>query len=343
MSIRLKSILVSVTEECHVGCAHCGFIGSKRDRETDANDLVHWVGQICDYGVPLVIFTGGEPFERFDALEASVAVCKHKGAPSASFTSSYWAVSFDAAKAILARLDGLRHLYLSSDIYHQKRVPFEHVHNVIDAADALGIPEITICITFACEEDRLAVREAYARYGDRLRFYEERVIPTPHITRLVRRQDALRGFSPAEYEPTCWIDTPIVNPNGDVFGCHVGKVGAHGSFEDLPYWLGNLERASFREIMDVAAEDLEYQFLRSRGPQGVAELFGVYPDLRQAVGRKGFTGRCDMCFGVLSTPAGRAALADYVRRPDVIDAINIGLFARYGEPPIGPRALDETA
>lgn len=343
MAIRLKSILVSVTEACHVGCAHCGFIGSRRDREAGVADLTDWVGQICDYGVPLVIFTGGEPFERVNALRSAVAAATRRGTPSASFTSSFWATSVDTARDTLAGMEGLEGLYLSSDIYHQRRVPFERVHNVIDAAAALGIRNITICITYATEDDRLAVRGAYARHGPRVRFHEERVIPTPFIQNLVRKQDPERGFSPDEYEATCWIDTPIVNPNGDLFGCHVGKVGAHGSFEELPYWLGNLHRASFADLMDAAATDLPYQFLRSRGPRGIAELFGAYPGLREAVGRQGFTGRCDMCFSVLSTAAGRTALADYVQRPEVLDQIDIGLFARYGEPPIELPATKATA
>lgn len=337
MAIHLKSILVSVTEVCHVGCAHCGFIGSQRDRDTDSNDIVDWVHQICDYGVPLVIFTGGEPFERFDRLKMAVAAATEKGTASASFTSSFWAKSSHIAKNTLESLPGLRQLYLSSDVYHQNRVPYQYVHNVIDAADSLGIPDITICITYACEQDLLSVRGAYARYGSRVRFYEERVIPTPYIQNLIQIQPPPRGFFSDEYEPTCWIDTPIVNPDGDLFGCHVGKVGAHGNFQNLPYWLGNLTRESFCELMDTASNNLLYQFLRSRGPQGVAELFSAYPQLRMSVGRLGFTGRCDMCFSVLSTPEGRAALADYVRRPEVMDQINIGLFVRYLEPPVEER------
>jgi hypothetical protein len=86
--------------------------------------------------------------------------------------------------------------------------------------------------------------------------------------------------------------------------------------------------------MRAAASNLRYQFLRSHGPQGVAELFEAYPELRKSLGHAGFTGRCDMCFSVLSTPEGRRALADYVCRPEVRDQIDIGLFARYREPPI---------
>ena len=107
MRTDLRSILVSVTEACHVGCRHCGFIGSTRDREAGAGLLANWVAQACEYGIPLVIFTGGEPFERFEVLERLVATCRAAGTPAASFTSSYWATDPKTTVAYLERLDGL--------------------------------------------------------------------------------------------------------------------------------------------------------------------------------------------------------------------------------------------
>ena len=198
----------------------------------------------------------------------------------------------------------------------------------------LGIPHITICLTYANEKDRRQVRAAYERYGGRLRFHEDRVIPTPFLSKVLRDQDPERGFSPDEYEATCWIDTPIINPDGFVWACHVGKVGAHGDFRDLPYWLGDLKTDSFSSIMGRAAANARYQFLRALGPTGVAELFEAYPSLKAAVRRDGFTARCDMCYSTLATPSGQEALADYVRRPEIIDRINIGRLVRYGEGPM---------
>lgn len=130
MVLKFKSVLISVTEACHVGCAHCGFIGSVRDRESDPDELACWVTQACAYGAPVVIFTGGEPFERLECLSKGVAAARSHGIPSAVFTSSYWAKSTQIARETLSQLEGLKHLYLSSDVYHQRRVPYQNVYNV---------------------------------------------------------------------------------------------------------------------------------------------------------------------------------------------------------------------
>lgn len=331
---RFTSILVSVTEGCHVGCAHCGFIGSTRERETEAGDLREWVSQACAYGVPVIIFTGGEPFERYEVLREGVRAAAAHGVPSSLFTSSAWATSPAAALTALGDLPGLQHLYLSTDAYHQARVPYDNVYHVIAAADALEIPYVTLCITYANDEDRLDVRAHYERYGARVRFHESRVIPTPFIQRALRKSDPATVVSEAHYEPSCWIDTPLINPNGDLCACHVGKIGSHGNMEDLPYWLGNLRRDSFADIMARAARNTAYQYLRAHGPQGIARLYQEYPHLSESVGRSGFTGPCDLCFSTLFTPEGRRCLREYAARPDVVMRTNARLALTFGEMPM---------
>lgn len=336
ISPRFNSVLVSVTEGCHVGCAHCGFLGSTRERESDAAELASWVASACAYGIPMIIFTGGEAFERLEVLEAGVASARGANTEASVFTSSFWATSPEVATATLRRLDGIRHLYLSSDVYHQRRVPYANVHHVIAAADRLGIPRISIVITYASDADRLAVRSEYARYGDRLRFCEERVIPTRFNQRSVRGQDALLPADPDAYAVHCWLETPIINPNGDLFACHVGKAGAHGSLEYLPYWLGNLRTSSFARVMSAARIRADYQFLRTHGPKGVADLYRAYPELAAAVGREGFTGPCDMCFSTLASEAGRTALRAHVQKADVVASISARLALLFREPPLEP-------
>ena len=338
MGPRFNSILVSVTEACHVGCAHCGFIGSKRDREADEGELASWVREACVYGIPTIIFTGGEAFERFELLRRGVAAATEEGVPSAVFTSSFWATSRSAAREALSELAGLEHLYLSSDVYHQRRVPYENVWNAIDAASDVAIPKVSIVITYARQEDLVEVRSNYERYADRVRICEERVIPTRYNRRAVADQDALREAKPENFPVRCWLDTPIINPNGDIFACHVGKAGAHASLQDIPYWLGNLRTFSFVEIMEMSARRADYQFLRTHGPRGVASLYVLYPELSDEIGRSAFTGECDMCFSALSTRSGRNALFDHVRKPEVLAEINARLALLYHELPL---AVDE--
>ncbi|MEX2401234.1 MAG: radical SAM protein [Rhodothermales bacterium] len=339
MNPSFTSILVSVTEGCHVGCAHCGFIGSKRDRETNAGELVAWVQQACRYGIPAVIFTGGEPFERFDVLKQGTHAAADLGVPSWVFTSSYWATSVPTGVETLRQLRGVEHLYLSTDSFHQKRIPYEYIHNVIAAADILSIPDITLCITYSSEKERAEVRANYERYGDRVRFYESRVIPTRFIRRAIKDQDPMVRPVPENYESTCWLETPIINPDGYVFACHAGKVGAHGDMSDLPYYLGNLRQQSFAAIMEQARLNVPYQYLRTHGPRGVAQLLVEYPELTAVMDRDGFTGPCDLCFSVLSTPEGRRCLTDFAHRPDVLLRINVRLALHFKEPPLEPDVL----
>jgi MoaA/NifB/PqqE/SkfB family radical SAM enzyme len=335
MPLRFKSILVSVTEACHVGCSHCGFIGSVRDRESEPEEMADWVSQACHYGVPKIIFTGGEPFERLDSLRRGVDAARASQKPVAVFTSSFWASSPEITRSILEQMPGLTHLYLSSDVYHQRRVPYQNVFNVIETALELKIPQITIYITYANEAERSEVRQHYTSYGDRLKISEDRVIPSPYLSsRVLQNQDALRTSHPDEYGCECEIGTPIINPNGDVFSCHIGKAAAHRDLRHLPYFLGNVRERSFADIMASAACRLDYQFLRTYGPRGVAALFAQEPGLSSAVGRDGFTTDCDMCFSTLKTREGRMALESYVSRPEVRDGIDMHLALVLGEDPL---------
>jgi MoaA/NifB/PqqE/SkfB family radical SAM enzyme len=328
--------LVNITDVCHVGCVHCGLIGSSRDREIDIADLADWTQQVCEYGIPLIIFTGGEPFERFDLLREGVLTAARHDTPCAVFTSSVWATSIDTAIKTLEGLHGLRHLYLSTDIYHQRRVPQSRVHNVIAAATALGILEITLCITYASEKDRRATREDYARYGESVNFYESRVIPTPYIGSSVQDQDPMRVTSTEHLDRVCWLNTPFVDSNGDLFACHAGAVGAHGDPEHLPYWLGSLKQSSFAAIMETARHRVDYQYLRTHGPQGVFRLLEEFPALVPTVGRAMFTGPCDACYSILSTAEGQRLLTTYAQRPETVHHINARLAFVFGEPPFDP-------
>ena len=303
-----------LTEVCHVGCQHCGYRGSPRDREMTAAEAVDWIDQILGYGVPEIIFTGGEPFERLDLLEPGVRRVDELGARSSVFTSSFWATSFSEARAVLSRLRGLTTLYPSTDIYHQRQVPLQHVRNAIDAAIDLGVRNISLNITYARDEDRQMIASQYSDYGDRIHIYADRVIPLANeqaSIRLLTGQDPLRALVPEKYAVRCWLGTPLVNPNGDVASCHIGKAGSRRDLRDLPYFIGNLREQSFGDMMNRSESRIDYQFLRTHGPRGVAQMAVASPELMRHLPRREFTTECDMCWSVLESPEGTHALQLY--------------------------------
>lgn len=340
--MHFDSILIVLTEACHVGCAHCGYIGSKRDREVESPELENWIEQMISYGIPEIIFTGGEAFERYETLAAGVKRARECGAKISVFTSSFWATSREEAKKVLQGLNGLTKVYLSTDLYHQKRVPFAYVRNAIDAAIELGIPKINLNITFATEADRDYVAAQYADYGNRVVFYMERVIPTPLISpRVLAAQDPLQSLNPSNYSHKCWLATPLIDPNGDLFACHIGKVAAHGgNVRKMPYFLGNLRENPFADIMRGAQERTDYQFLRTHGPKGVAEVAQGNPKLIEALPRRDFTNACDMCVCTLSSPKGGESLAEHARGRG--SEIDVRLALLLGEEPVFA-SLDQKA
>lgn len=330
--MRFDSILIVVTEMCHVGCAHCGYIGSKRDRELESPEVESWIEQMVAYGIPEIIFTGGEPFEHYDILAKGIKRACGCGARISVFTSGYWATSPEEARNKLQGLKGLTKIYLSTDLYHQKRIPFAHVRNAVSAAIEMGVPQISLNITYANEADRAYVASQYEDFGSSVEFYCERVIPNPKFSaRILRGQDPLQGLNPGNYTAKCWLGTPLVDPKGDVFACHIGKAAAHGDFSKSPYFLGNLRQDSFKQVMDRSKERHDYQFLRTHGPAGVAEMVLNSPELMEHLSRREYTTACDMCMCVLSSPKGAAALEKYAatRTTD----IDIRLALLLGEEP----------
>ncbi|MBL8175734.1 MAG: radical SAM protein [Bryobacterales bacterium] len=332
--MKFDSVLVSITEVCTVGCRHCGFRGSERDREADPEEIARWIRQACDYGVPKIILTGGEPFQRFERVEAAVAAArKHPRAPEvACFTSSIWASSHDAVNRHLARVRGLTHLYLSTDVFHQEKVPPQYVMNVIDVARDHGVRHISLCVTIAKKAEEEQTREIFRDYLDKVLFHVDYVIPTPF---LVGIQAAGTTPEPAHFQSTCYLDTPLINPNGDLSACHIGKAGAYVNLSEQVYFLGNLNERSFSSLMDDAEGNYEYQYLRVFGPRGIARMVAQSERLGALFGAQRFTNGCDLCYRVLRTPEARAAFQELVNSSEIQQVVNAARFVRFGEQTAG--------
>jgi len=219
-------------------------------------------------------------------------------------------------------------MYLSTDVFHQERVPPQYVKNVIEGAVRREIPHISLCITIAEDREEEQIRGLYREYEGRVKVNVDRVIPTPFI-----KTARPSGKVPAaeDYSATCFLETPLINPNGDLSACHVGKAGAFTALSDLAYFLGNLHEKPFDEIMRDAQTNYEYQFLRVYGPKGVARMITASEELRKLFGDKEFTNGCDLCFKVLRSRDGRERLRALTADPfqrELIDAVR---DVRFGE------------
>jgi pyruvate-formate lyase-activating enzyme len=332
---KFTDVLFCITDACSIGCEHCGFLGSGRDREASPEEIGDWVSQAATYGVPRVIFTGGEPFQRMQSLAAGVNAAVASDTSATAFTSAFWAKHEDNAQRVLDKVAGLSYLYISTDVYHQRVISLVTVRHAIVAALDRGIG-VCLCTTYAHERDRVASVEQLSEFEGRVAWHFDHVIPTQfqQANFASQHMPAAPPGSTTLFSSSCYLETPLVDPVGDVLACHIGKASAHASLRHLPYYLGSLREAGFTDIMDAASTRPDYQFLRTHGPRGVAELRDRNPSLSQSLGRTDFVNGCDLCFTTLRSKEGRDLFTAYTATPEAIDETNISLTLRMHEGPI---------
>ena len=272
--------------------------------------LQDWATQTVTLGISHITFTGGEPYLRFPLLQAGTeTVAKHE-CTSAVFTNAWWGKSVARARKWLEGLPGLSRLYLSSDLYHWEFVEPERVMNVVCAARELGISEIVISVCYVREEEKEIVRQRFASLGDNVTFYFGEVIRSNHIDRLVPPiPESVLKKRIGQFDPVCFLHSPLVNPTGTVAMCHVGKEEAHGHYGDSPFVLGTLQEESLLEILLRAEDNPVYTFLRANGPRGLAQCaLDIGVTAVEARMRRGFSSGCDMCSKLLPHPRILAAI-----------------------------------
>lgn len=69
-SINVGRALLSLTHRCNFNCIHC-LQGEKKDfcEEMSTKEWIDIIGQLSDYGVSVIFFTGGEPLLRKDVVD----------------------------------------------------------------------------------------------------------------------------------------------------------------------------------------------------------------------------------------------------------------------------------
>lgn len=119
---RGESILLYLTDQCPVGCAHCS-VSAVADggRVTDWDVFRDVVQGVVDLpGLRSVAISGGEPFAEQRALPHAVGAFADAGLDTVVFTSGYWAREDGGVPGWVRRvLPRISTVFLSTDGFHQ--------------------------------------------------------------------------------------------------------------------------------------------------------------------------------------------------------------------------------
>ncbi|HOX35858.1 MAG TPA: radical SAM protein [Methanoregulaceae archaeon] len=112
--MRRPVVFWNVTDRCNLSCTHCYSAsgpGSRTDSELTTAEARAFIDDLAATGIPLVIFTGGEPLVRPDIRELA-AYCREKGIGTALSTNGTL-ITGDGAAAI--RRSGIGYAGISLD------------------------------------------------------------------------------------------------------------------------------------------------------------------------------------------------------------------------------------
>jgi sulfatase maturation enzyme AslB (radical SAM superfamily) len=297
----LSNIGFMLTFKCTIACPHCIVeAGPHRKEEMRLGHCLTWIDQaraFRDGQVKGIALTGGEPFYNLDHLVRISAYGRALGLIVSVVTNAFWASSKEKALSVLAKLPAIQMISISTDVYHQKSIPFAHIKNAIWAAKELGrLYNIAVCTDDEQNPQYRQIVEDLTAIGEADRIKLAITFPVGRAQKQAHRFHFRTSPEPAV--AACSVaSSPVVFPNGGVNAC-IGPLLTLPPTH--PLFLGNLYQESLAEILDRAELNPVLHTIRVWGPYKLVSLlqqngFGVLLP-------KEYTCNCicDVCYKLLS-------------------------------------------
>lgn len=310
----LSNVGLMLTYRCTMACPHCVVnAGPHRTESMPIERSLDWIDQARAYRdgrVRGLALTGGEPFSDLDNLAEVSAYGRAKGFIVSAVTNAFWATSRDAALEVLSRLPAIRMLSISTDIHHQKMIPFEYVHNALDAARELDrLYNIAVCTDSKDEPGyQRIIRDLYS-IGETDTLRISIIFP---VGRAQRKPSLFNyRFTPEPPQGACSMaSSPVVFPNGAVVAC----IGPPLTLPPpQPMFLGNALEEPLSEIFDRAESNPVLHTIRVWGPQKLVSLLAEHGYSSLLPDEYISDCACDICYKLLSDEQIVVALGEIFR------------------------------
>ena len=297
----LRNVGLLLTYHCQASCAHCILrAGPDRHEEVNVEDARIWIRQIASYRdhyVAVLSLTGGEPFSNLKLLREVMELAAESRLYVSVVTNGFWAARREKAKELLQSLPQICFLSISTDIYHQKFVPFEHVRNAVWAAQECGIPHyITITTENKSDVDYLRVNSEVLKLTGPENIRTGITFPVGRAAQMQVPLAYKIGDGPPK-EACQAASSPCIFPDGRVYGC----IGPLIELEhDHPLLLGNLREASVAEVFDRSETNVVLHALRLWGPSRLISLLQEAGLSRYLPTEYVAGSICNACYSLLS-------------------------------------------
>lgn len=303
--MRRETVIFNICNRCNVRCRHCSnsdILDSKE--EMDSTMLLECLNECAKADIYQVTLVGGEPFLYPEKLKAYLSSAKELGLKTCIITNGYWGKNRSKAQELLASLDGLTSLIVSSDKYHLEHISEQTIRNVLDLCIEMGI-EVSINAVCASKEDKDAIRKLYDEYKSRVAINTPMLMPIGAAKNLeIARWNLSERRT--RLPSICGIGNYLVEMNGEVHGC-CNAILAKNPFLSL----GNVKTTKLSRQIEEFRKTKEYQFIANFGPRGIAGLVQQNEELQEFMTQE-FTCECEFCIEVMGgNKDGRRCIKEY--------------------------------
>ena len=297
----LSNIGLMLSFRCPITCPHCIVnAGPGRKELIPVKDCLKWINESRLYGkthIQGIAITGGEPFYHQEDLKLISDYGKERKFIISVVTNAFWANTREEAFKILSRFPNIHMISISTDVYHQKYIPFENVQYTIHAAKELGkLYNIAICAEDFLDPEYVRIKESLIGIGEEDRIRESIVTPIGRAKHRARHVNYSESREPTKAACNS-ASSPVIFPGGKVSAC----IGPALTLDDgNPLILGNMYKQPLKEIMDGAELNPILHTIRVWGPHKLIELLSEHgfeeriPDnfIKDCV--------CDVCYKLMS-------------------------------------------
>lgn len=166
--MRLSGLHFLITYKCNCSCAHC-FLSCGPDKEgvMSLSQIKGYIDQAKDTpSVNYFFIEGGEPFLYPKIALEAVKYATEKGYWIGILSNGFWAKTLEKGISVLKPFKdaGLGEIGISTDSFHQAKVPLLSAVNAVMAAEKLDIP-VSIMATSNSKKEITQLQRCVAEMG----------------------------------------------------------------------------------------------------------------------------------------------------------------------------------
>jgi pyruvate-formate lyase-activating enzyme len=302
----LRNVGLLLTYHCQASCAHCVIrAGPGRHEEMRLEDARNWIRDIASYRdgyVYVLSLSGGEPFSNIELMRAVMELAAASELCVSVVTNGFWASSRERAMQLLQSLPRISFLSVSTDVYHQKFVPFESVKNAIWALRECGIPYYVSIVTDNEDDtDFKRIKSDILKTSGPENIRTGSIFPVGRASRIRSKLRYTLSDQPPR-EACQAASSPCIFPDGRVYGC----IGPLIELEhDHPLLLGNLRDSALHELLNKSETNAILHALRIWGPSRLIAMLREAGLSRYLPFEYVSESVCGACFSLLSDPTVR--------------------------------------